>query len=85
MTGLTGMKRHATAIEEPVKAIQTTDTAGRHRGGEGAKCNLASRKPKAELFIEVSIAIVLDDFAESQRARAPVADDATYEMQEHHR
>merc|ERR1712094_12923 len=59
MTGFTGMKRHATAIDEPVKAIQTTDTADGTRAANAPKWSFASKKPKADDFIEVSMAIVL--------------------------
>merc|ERR1712167_531528 len=69
LTGLTGMKRHATAMLDPVSAIQTTDTAEGTRAAKAPKCNLASRKPKAELFIEVSMAIVLEDVSPNPRAR----------------
>ena len=57
--------------DEPVSAIQTTDTAEGTRAANAPKCNLASRKPKAELFIEVSMAIVRDDVSPKPRARAP--------------
>ena len=71
LTGLTGMKRHATAIDEPVKAIHTTDTAEGTRAANAPKWSLASKKPKAELFIEVSMAIVLEEVSPKPRARAP--------------
>merc|ERR1712167_410617 len=68
LTGLTGMKRHATAMLEPVSAIQTTDTAEGTRAAKAPKCNLARRKPKAELFMEVSMAIVLLEVSPKPRA-----------------
>ena len=58
LTGFTGMKRHATAIDEPVKAIQTTDTADGTRQAKSPKWSLARRKPKADDFMDVSMAIV---------------------------
>ena len=71
LTGLTGMKRHATAMLDPVKAIQTTDTADGTLAAKAPKWSFASKNPKAELFIEVSIAIVRDDVSPKPRARAP--------------
>ena len=71
LTGLTGMKRHATAIEEPVSAIQTTDTADGTRAANAPKWSFANKNPKAELFIEVSMAIVLEEVSPKPRARAP--------------
>ena len=71
LTGLTGMKRHATAMLDPVKAIQTTDTAEGTRAANAPKWSFANKNPKAELFIEVSMAIVRDDVSPKPRARAP--------------
>ena len=44
--------------EGPTRAIHTTDTAEGTRVRYWAKCNFASRKPKADDFIAVSIAMV---------------------------
>ena len=71
LTGLTGMKRHATAMLDPVRAIHTTDTADGTRAANAPKCNLASRNPNAELFIDVSMAIVLEEVSPNPRALAP--------------
>ena len=71
LTGFTGMKRHATAMLDPVKAIQTTDTADGTRAANAPKWSFASKKPNADDFIEVSMAIVRDDVSPKPRARAP--------------
>ena len=79
LTGLTGMKRHATAIDEPVSAIQTTDTADGTRAANAPKWSFANKNPKAELFIEVSMAIVLEEVSpEAESPSAPVAHDAAH-------
>jgi len=52
------MKRKATASEEPTSAIQTTETAAGTRTMKEAKWSLARRKPKADDFIDVSMATV---------------------------
>ena len=53
-----GKKRKATAMLEPTSAIHTTETAlGTRTAGE-PKWSFASRKPNADDFIAVSIAIV---------------------------
>ena len=67
----TGMKRHATAIDEPVKAIHTTDTADGTRAANAPKWSFANKNPKAELFILVSMAIVLEEVSPNPNARAP--------------
>merc|ERR1739847_143756 len=71
LTGFTGMKRHATAMLDPVKAIQTTETADGTRAANAPKWSFASKNPNAELFIEVSMAIVLLDVSPKPRALAP--------------
>ena len=45
-------------LGEPTSAIHTTETAAGTRTRNWEKCSLASRKPKAELFIDVSMATV---------------------------
>lgn len=55
----TGMYLQITARVDPVTAIHTTDTAGGTRARKGAKWSLARRKPKAEDFMAVSMAMVL--------------------------
>ena len=54
----TGICLHTTASVAPTRAIHTTDTAEGTRVRYWAKCNFASRKPKADDFIAVSIAMV---------------------------
>ena len=54
----TGRKRKATASDEPTSAIQTTETAAGTRTRKELKWSFARRKPKAELFIDVSMAMV---------------------------
>lgn len=63
-SSLTGMKRKATASDEPTSAIQTTETAAGTRTMNCAKCSFARRKPKADDFIEVSIATVRQTVSE---------------------
>mmetsp|Transcript_24532 Transcript_24532/g.97353 ORF Transcript_24532/g.97353 Transcript_24532/m.97353 type:complete len:203 (-) Transcript_24532:598-1206(-) len=68
--GSTGMKRHATASEEPTRAIHTTETADGTRAASAPKWSFASKKPNAEDFIEVSMAIVRHVVSPKPRARA---------------
>lgn len=56
--GSTGMYLQITAKIDPVKAIHTTLTAAGTRAAYCPKCNLANRKPKAEDFMAVSMAMV---------------------------
>mgnify|MGYP001803066891 CR=1 FL=1 len=51
-SSLIGMKRQKTAMEEPITAIQTTETADGTRTKKSPKCIDASKKPKAELCKE---------------------------------
>mmetsp|Transcript_48969 Transcript_48969/g.122724 ORF Transcript_48969/g.122724 Transcript_48969/m.122724 type:complete len:275 (-) Transcript_48969:570-1394(-) len=57
-SSLTGMNLQTTASVAPVTAIHTTDTAGGTRTAKSAKCSLARRKPNADDFMAVSIAMV---------------------------
>ena len=65
---LTGMYRHTTASNEPVSAIQTTDTAEGTRAANSPKCNFANKKPNAEDFMEVSMAMVRDEVSSNPTA-----------------
>merc|ERR1719456_1701009 len=59
-----GSMRKATAKLEPTRAIQTTETAEGTRTMNMPKWSFARRKPKAEDFIDVSIATVRHVFSE---------------------
>ena len=59
-SSLTGMYLQITANMLPVKAIHTTLTADGTRAMYSPKCSLARRNPKADDFIDVSIAMVRD-------------------------
>lgn len=61
----TGMYRQMIAIMEPVIAIHTTEMADGTRASNDPKWSFASRKPKADDFMEVSMAIVRDDTSEN--------------------
>eukprot|EP00962_Isochrysis_galbana_P042250 scaffold15728_cov51-Isochrysis_galbana.AAC.1 len=52
------MKRNRTASEDPTSAIHTTDTADGTRTRKSPKWSFARRKPKADDFIDVSMATV---------------------------
>lgn len=59
------MYRQMIAITDPVIAIHTTEIAAGTLASKDPKCSLAKRKPKAEDFMDVSIAIVRDDTSEN--------------------
>lgn len=50
-----------TAKIEPVRAIQKTLTAEGTRAAKSPKCSFANKNPKAEDFIDVSIAMVREE------------------------
>jgi hypothetical protein len=58
-----GILRQMTAMVEPTTAIHTTDTAAGTRTMKSWKCSEASRKPNADDFIDVSMAVVRDVFS----------------------
>lgn len=60
----TGMYLQMIAIMEPVMAIHTTEMAAGTRASKVPKCSFARRKPNADDFMEVSMAIVRDDTSE---------------------
>mmetsp|Transcript_2982 Transcript_2982/g.7252 ORF Transcript_2982/g.7252 Transcript_2982/m.7252 type:complete len:247 (-) Transcript_2982:323-1063(-) len=62
---LTGIICQMTAMLDPMSAIQTTETAAGTRTRYSPKCRVASRTPKAELFIAVSMAVVRQTTSEN--------------------
>lgn len=56
---VTGMNLQITASVAPTKAIHTTEAAEGTLAPYCLKCNFASKNPKADDFIAVSMAIVL--------------------------
>ena len=56
-------------MDDPVSAIQTTETADGTRAAKAPKWSLASRKPNADDFIDVSMAIVRDVVSPKPSAR----------------
>ena len=62
------MYRQTTANKDPVSAIQTTDTADGTRAANSPKCNFASKKPNADDFMEVSIAMVREEVSSNPTA-----------------
>ena len=70
LTGLTGNWRQATASEEPVRLIQTTEAADGTRTAAAPKWSLARRNPMAEDFMDVSMAMVLAVVSPNPRTRA---------------
>lgn len=60
----TGMYLQMMASMEPVIAIQTTEIAAGTLASNEPKCSFANRKPNADDFMDVSMAIVREDTSE---------------------